>query len=494
MKDQAPTHPLVPQHYMSSSSSPIIVNSRSPTPTNNAQSKDHHVTQPNTPADEQHVVNVEPSREEIRQALEQALERIAVPDPEHSPPPAFGTPTEGTEPSPDTILRLFVLFEQPFTEMRSANDSDSQLPALLDEFRQKWSTLLLAKYTLRQHESALLASYQKLCETNIPTPQRRLIRTAFKAANTPGQDPDFSQHTQIGLRLNSTAGHQQEGRNLQETNRPHELPHVAPTQRPEGNRPLQQLDSGRGTSRNELGRPNGDLETNRLVRTKSDRESRCFICSAVGHHIDQCARYTCSFCKHVAPHHFEKYCILNDHRAKPGPSYAKTLNTRARIARQWHEREMERNVPRQPEQPRSTSKHRPGPSGPGNITLPPTTSTNNATTTATKDRSTSRGRTVLRAGLLTQDNIKGPRFNLSRHPSARTNGNPYPTLYELNQRLVRRAIAPQKPPRLPPSQRNRYADLSHQGQTNGYSEDNYEYPYDDVAIYNNTGSPTGLDI
>src|SRR5579885_2311179 len=109
---------------------------------------------------------IKPDFSGVSAALEIALNVIA--QEQNEKPPAFGTPNEGTEPSPDTILRLHSLFESPLSELYPAYGSSSPVNKIVNEFRQRWSTLLFNEYIVRQHENALLAAYNKVLECDLP--------------------------------------------------------------------------------------------------------------------------------------------------------------------------------------------------------------------------------------------------------------------------------------------------------------------------------------
>lgn len=112
--------------------------------------------------------------------------------------------------------------------MRTALGGNTRDIALFDEFRQRWSTLLLTEHLVRQHESALLTSYEKLHESNLTTPHRKLVNAAINTVCTARQDPNSHQHPQIGLRLGTPVNECKERCDKREDVRPNELPDVAP--------------------------------------------------------------------------------------------------------------------------------------------------------------------------------------------------------------------------------------------------------------------------
>lgn len=135
--------------------------------------------------------------EAISQVLTQILEALA--DPEAQTPKAFGTPEQGREPSPDTILRLHHLFDEPLAQARYSLDSNRGAATLLDQFRQEWSTCLFNEYIIRKHERALHATYQELRKVDLTTTQTRLITAAVKTIRQARDDPHSYEHSQIGL-------------------------------------------------------------------------------------------------------------------------------------------------------------------------------------------------------------------------------------------------------------------------------------------------------
>jgi hypothetical protein len=101
-----------------STSPTVFIYKTSDTPLEYAEHKEH-VTQPHTPADDRILINPKPDLTAANAALtsesardtararitEQLLPIIkSLANKEKQKPPAFGTPTEATEPSPDTIL------------------------------------------------------------------------------------------------------------------------------------------------------------------------------------------------------------------------------------------------------------------------------------------------------------------------------------------------------------------------------------------------------
>ena len=139
-----------------------------------------------------------PQLDRVSAALETIIGHLA--ENERPQPPAFGTPTEGTEPSPDTIFRLHQLFEQPFAEINTATDGDPQVTALLHEFRQRWATALFNEYLVRQNKVAMQRTLEKISRSDIPRPHLRLLNTAARTIHTSGNQLDSLPHTQLGIR------------------------------------------------------------------------------------------------------------------------------------------------------------------------------------------------------------------------------------------------------------------------------------------------------
>lgn len=159
-----------------------------------------------------------PQLDRVSAALETIIGHLA--ENERPQPPAFGTPTEGTEPSPDTIFRLHQLFEQPFAEINTATNGDPQITALLHEFRQRWATALFNEYLVRQNKVAMQRTLEKISGSDIPRPHLRLLNTAARTIHTSGNQLDSLPHTQLGIRSGRSTQDKETGRHLRRDARP----------------------------------------------------------------------------------------------------------------------------------------------------------------------------------------------------------------------------------------------------------------------------------
>lgn len=406
-----------------------------------------------------------PQLDGVSAALETIISNLA--ENTRTQPPAFGTPSEGTEPSPDTIFRLYQLFEQPFAEINTATDSDPQVTALLHEFRQRWATALFNEYLVRQNKVAMQRTLEEISRSDIPRPHLRLLKTAARTIHTSGNQLDSLPHTQLGIRSGRSTQDEETGRHLRRDARPNRV-HQLDTER------TATRDSGSNPNHSANGPSGLQRPLHKPVRSETDRTAKCFVCRKMGHRMDQCWHYTCTICKRNAPGHYVKYCDHNPARQEPPPSYAKVLADRKRIAG------------RRPQLPNRTLAT--GITAPGLVaatitrpfTVPPPQQDNtiaNAATNAAR-RAKPKRHTIIRVGLTTLDNVAGPRLvqqPVNKSPSLRYI--PYP-----NQSSTGSTRGVKKPHHGRP----RPGDDNYE-----YSDGDCDYPYDDVALSNMCGEPVG---
>ena len=338
-----------------------------------------------------------PQLDRVSAALETIIGHLA--ENERPQPPAFGTPTEGTEPSPDTIFRLHQLFEQPFAEINTATNGDPQVTALLHEFRQRWATALFNEYLVRQNKVAMQRTLEKISRSDIPRPHLRLLNTAARTIHTSGNQLDSLPHTQLGIRSGRSTQDKETGRHLRRDARPdrvHQLDTELTATRNSGSNPNRHQNGASGLQ--------GPLH--KPIRSETDRTAKCFVCRKMGHRMDQCWHYTCTICKRTAPGHYIKYCDLNPDKQEPPPTYAKVLADRNRIAG------------KRPQFPNKTLAT--GITAPGMVaasiarpfTVPPPQPKNTVASAATNAarRAKPKRHTLIRVGLTTLDNVAGPRL------------------------------------------------------------------------------------